>query len=112
MKVGFEAIGRVAATFATDEIKANGMCKLAADGKVTRCADGEVFMGLMETVRNGFCGVQLHGFAQVDYTGTAPGLGYVKLAANGAGGVKVSENGRAHLVVAVDENAMKAVIEL
>ena len=45
-------------------------------------------MGLMETVRKGFCGVQLHGFAQVGYTGTAPGLGDVNLAANGAGGVK------------------------
>ena len=66
----------------------------------------------MEGVRNGIAGVQLHGFAEVDYTGTAPGLGYVNLAANGSGGVKVLSNGRACLVVSVDNVGMKAIIEL
>lgn len=112
MKVAFEEIGRVAATFAADGVKAGTVCKMAGNGMVAPCADGEEFVGLVEHVRKGFCGVQLHGFAQVAYTGTAPGLGYVNLAANGGGGVKVSSGGRGHLVVAVDENAMKAVIEL
>jgi hypothetical protein len=112
MKVAFEEIGRVAATFAAEGVKAGTVCKMTGDGTVAPCADGENFVGLVENVRKDFCGVRLHGFAQVSYTGAAPGVGYVNLAANGGGGVKVSSGGRAHLVVCVDENAMQAVIEL
>ena len=112
MKVAFEEIGRVAATFAAEAGEAGQVCKMADNGKVAVCADGEAFIGLMEGIRNGFCGVQLHGFAEVAYTGTAPALGFAKLAADGNGGVKVSATGREYLVVCVDENAMKAIIEL
>lgn len=112
MKVAFEEIGRLAATFAADAGEAGQVCKMDGNGKVAPCADGEQFIGVMEGIRKGFCGVQLHGFAEVGYTGAAPALGYAALAANGEGGVKVNSNGREHLVVFVDENAMKAIIEL
>lgn len=112
MKVAFEEICAIRASFTADSGEKGQVCKMAANGKVAPCADGEPFIGVMEGVRKGICGVQIHGFAEVGYTGTAPGLGYVNLAANGSGGVKVSADGRSHLVVCVDEEAMKAVIEL
>lgn len=112
MKVAFEEIGVIRASFTADSGENGQVCKMAANGKVAPCADGDQFIGVMEGVRKGVCGVQIHGFAEVSYTGTAPGLGYVNLAANGSGGVKVSSGGRAHLVVSVDENAMKAIMEL
>ena len=112
MKTAFEEIGRLSVTFQADSGEAGQVCAMAENGKVAPCADGEVFIGVMEGLRKGCTAVQIQGFAEVDYTGTAPGLGYVKLAANGSGGVKVSTSGREHLVVCVDENAMKAIIEL
>ena len=112
MKVAFEEIGRVAATFACEGGEVGKLCKMADNGKVALCAAGDDFIGMMESVRGGCCGVQIRGFAEVDYTGTAPNLGYTKLVANGNGGVKTGDSGRAHLVVCVDGNAMKAIIEL
>ena len=112
MKVAFDEIGRVAATFACEGGEVGKLCKMAADGKVALCAAGDDFIGMMESVRGGYAGVQIHGFAEVAYTGTAPNLGYTKLVSNGNGGVKTGDNGRAHLVVCVDENAMKAIVEL
>lgn len=112
MKVSFEEIGHLSATFAADSGENGQVCKLSANGKVAPCADGDAFIGVMEGVRKGFTAVQLHGFAEVSYTGTAPSLGYVNLAANGSGGVKTATSGRSHLVVSVDTTAMTAIIEL
>ena len=112
MKVAFEEIGRVGVSFASDSGEAGQVCKMIGNGKVAPCADGEDFIGVVEGIRKGICGVQIHGFAELAYTGNAPGVGYVKLAANGSGGVKVSETGRAMLVVSVDETAKKATVEL
>ena len=112
MKVSFEEIGRLSATFLAEEGEAGQVCRMTANGKVAPCGDGEAFIGIMEGVRKGVSAVQLHGFAQVGYTGTAPEVGYVNLAANGNGGVKVSSGARAYLVVSVDTSAMTAIIEL
>lgn len=112
MKVAFEEIGHISASFLADSGENGQVCKMEQNGKVAPCADGDAFIGVMEGIRKGYTAVQLHGFAEVAYTGTAPELGYVSLAADGNGGVKVSAAGRVHLVVSVDENTMKAIIEL
>ena len=112
MQVSFEEIGRLSATFAAESGEAGNVCKMSGNGKVAPCADGDGFIGIMEGIRKGVAGVQLHGFAQVGYTGTAPDVGYVNLTADGNGGVKVSESGKAYLVVSVDAAAKTATIEL
>lgn len=112
MKVSFEEIGHVSATFAADSGEAGQVCKVIASGKVEPCGEGDVFCGVMEGIRNGHTAVQLHGFVEVGYTGSTPEIGYVNLTADGNGGVKVSNSGRAHLVVGVDTAAMTAIIEL
>lgn len=112
MKVAFDGIGHISATFAAENGEKGQVCAMAENGMVKPCADGDLFIGVMENLRKGVAGVQIHGFAEVAFTGAAPGLGYVKLAANGAGGVKVSDYGRACLVVSVDQADGKAIIEL
>lgn len=112
MKVAFDEIGHMSATFATDSAQVGILCKMAENGKVTACQDGNEFCGRVESVRNGFAGVQLHGFTQVSFTGTAPKLGYAILVADGKGGVKAHTAGKSYLVVSVDDTAKTAIIEL
>ena len=110
MNVSFEEIGRLAVTFAHSGAMAGQVCKLSSDGKVTPCAAGDKFCGIVEGVRGGFAAVQVEGFGTVAVTGSV-GLGYVNLCADGAGGVKAG-TGREYLVVRVDANNGTAVIKL
>ncbi len=111
MKAAFEEIGYMAVTFADGGCTAGQVCKVSAGGTVAPCADGNKFCGIAQSIRGGFVGVQVAGFAQVSYTGTAPGVGYVNLCANGDGGVKTG-SGREYLVVSVDTAAKTAIIKL
>ena len=111
MKVSFEEIGCVRASFIADSGEAGQVCKMAENGKVAPCGDGESFIGVVESLRKGICCVKLHGFEELPYTGQAPAVGYVKLVANGVGGVKAG-SGREYLVVSVDETAGKITVEL
>lgn len=112
MKTAFNGIGHMSVSFTAGNVVAGQVCKMEDNGKVTPCADGDVFIGMAEGMRKDCAAVQLHGFTELEYTGTAPGLGYVNLVANGSGGVKVGSAGREYLVVAVDEKAMKIIAEL
>lgn len=60
------------------------------------------FCGVCALVRNGLASVVLRGYVTVSYSGAAPSLGYNKITANGAGGVKVSDSGRDILVADID----------
>ena len=112
MKVCFEEIGHMSATFAAQSGQYGQVCKVSGNGTVAPCADGDQFCGVMEGIRGGFGAVQLHGFATLGYTGTAPSLGYVNLVANGTGGVKVGSAGKARLVVSVDTGSNSVIVEL
>ena len=111
MNVSFEEIGRLSATFHHAGGLANQVCKLSAAETVNACSDGDAFCGVIESVRGQMAGVQLHGFAEVTYTGSAPAVGYANLQANGQGGVKAAGS-RSYLVVSVNTAAHTAVIEL
>ena len=65
MKVAFDGIGRISASFAADSGEEGQVCKMEANGKVAPCADGDAFIGVLEGIRKGVAGVQLHGFAEV-----------------------------------------------
>ena len=111
MKVSFEEIGRISASFACTEGQAGQVCKIGADSKVVPCLDGDKFCGMVESLRKGAAAVQLHGFCRLPYTGAAPALGYTALQANGQGGVKAAGT-KEYLVVSVDTVRKTAVIEL
>ncbi len=111
MKTAFEEIGYMAVTFAASGCQVGQVCKVSANGTVAPCGDGEKFCGIAAHVRGGHAAVQVAGFAQVGYTGTAPGIGYVNLCGNGSGGVKAG-SGKEYLVVSVDTAAKTAIIKL
>lgn len=96
--VGFRGIGAFIVTFlaavgllATDKGK---VCKVSANGTVDLCAAEDKFIGVLDTVdidgQMNCANVQTKGYVEdLPYTGN-PGLGYVELVANGAGGVKLA----------------------
>lgn len=112
-KVSFEDIGIVTATFAArEDVKPGQVVKITGNGEVGACTDGDTFCGLALSVRSGFAGVQVKGFACVPTSGTVT-LGRVKLAADGAGGVKpASAGGTEVLVVSADNSGHTAVVYL
>ena len=113
MTVAFDGIGSVIATFLTESDIAGGeVVKLTDNGTVGLCAEGEAFCGVALPPREGAGAVQLRGFVTVSYSGTAPEVGPVTLAADGAGGVMTADSGVSALAVAVDEDEMTAVILL
>ena len=114
MKVSYEGIGEVVATFQVGAgVKAGPVVKMGDSGKVDGCNVGDRFCGVALAPVQGYGAVQVGGFAAVKYTGDAPAVGFVKLAADGQGGVKVdAANGGEMLVAAVDGAAGTAVIRL
>ena len=65
-------------------------------------AADEHFCGVCTVERGMYLTVVLRGHTTVKYSGTDPVIGYNKLAADGNGNVKVSDSGRARLVLDVD----------
>lgn len=115
MSISFEGIGEVMGTFACQEgVAAGDAVAVTGDGQVGRAADGGLFCGKAVIVSDdGMAGIQLGGLCQLSYTGTAPAPGFVRLAGNGAGGVKVvASDGVLSLVVSVDSAAKTAVVKL
>jgi hypothetical protein len=104
MSISFEGIGQWAATFGCDgDVTEGQVVKISGNGAVSACASGDAFCGVAVSVGRdgGACSVVLGGLVTVPYTGTAPGLGWVKLAADGNGGVSAGQ-GRERLAVDVD----------
>ena len=82
-------------------LKSGQVVKITGNGEVGACADGDAFCGLALSVK---------GFACVPTSGTVT-LGRVKLAADGAGGVKpASAGGTEVLVVSADNSGHTAVV--
>ena len=99
-------------TFDTDEGK---VCKVTANQTVGLCSDGDRFHGVIETIErdNAYCVVRKTGYVTLDYSGTDPTAGIVKLSADASGGVKVdATNGIEYLVVDVDTTNNKVTLFL
>ena len=106
MNYSYEGIGQWCATFAGSQAEEGQVVKLTAGKTVGPCAAGDGFCGVVQSVsRDGeACTVALGGMVRVNYTGTAPALGWSGLSADGSGGVKADSAGRSYLVVDVDES--------
>lgn len=114
-KVSFEGIGEVCATFyAADSVKAGQVVKLSGGSTVAACAAGERFCGVATSAQDGCAGVQIGGLAQVSCADSTVTVGYVRLTANGSGGVKRagdSDAGQEYLVIA-DDGAGTVTIQM
>ena len=108
MKVSFEGIGERAMTFFnadTNPAEAGKTVKMSAGAMVSACADGDKLAGLCIDADASLATVKTAGFVTASYTGADPAVGFASLAADAAGGVKVSAGGREYLVVEVDAAA-------
>jgi len=77
-----------ALTRGTDEGK---VVKVSANGTVGLCSATDNFIGVVKTIdpSDKLAVVQSEGFVTLDYTGSAPSLGFVALEADGTGGVQI-----------------------
>lgn len=76
------------------------------------CSADQKFCGILKGVRNNIGSVQVKGYAEIKYSGTAPALGVCGLVADGNGGVKASNSGTPVIVTEVDEdtNTVKVIM--
>ena len=114
MGFSYQGIGEWCASFGCNEVAEGAVAKMFRNGVVKACSAGDAFCGVVRAVSHDgmACSVQLGGMAKVNYTGQAPTLGYVKLAADGNGGVCVDNSGMSYLAVEVDEENETVTIKL
>ncbi len=113
MNISLNGCGENVATFEADAGVLPGMpVKLTGNGLIGPCLAGDVFCGVALSVRGGFAAVQLGGYVQVPYSGTAPAVGYQTLTGAGDGTVQAEESGRSILVTDVDPAAKRCGILL
>lgn len=99
----FKGFGENVLTFKCDSaVKVGDTVKMKSSGTVTSAADSDNFSGICLNVRGGYAAVQMSGYSNMKYSGTAPTVGYSKLASAGTGAVKTSTTGREYLVISVD----------
>lgn len=104
MSVSFGGFHNETATFKTSaEMEKGTPVTISANGTVA-AAGSSAFCGIVDNCDGQYAAVQIYGEVTAAYTGTAPSLGYTKLAASGTA-VKFSEAGREYLVISVDETA-------
>lgn len=103
MSVAFYGTQETVLSFeAGDSVTAGWPVVISDNNQVADAEDGGIPAGVALHARNGIAAVQVKGYAELPYTGTAPGLGWSALAADGLGGVKTDPASRACLVVSVD----------
>lgn len=113
MFINFDDIGQVCVTFRGDPNTTVGApCGLSRERTVELAGEGESFIGKVVSIRKQIANVVVKGFVTLPYSGTAPGVGYVSLAGDGAGAITVCDDGRAYLVVDVDTVNKTATILL
>mgnify|MGYP000913796035 FL=1 len=105
MTVSFEGIGEKIVTFYNSDTAsaAAGLpVKMSGNGQVCACAAGDRFIGVAAAADSSFAAVKNAGYVKLPYTGSAPAVGFAKLAAAGNGAVTDAETGGEYLVVDVD----------
>lgn len=103
MSVSFEQIGQVVVTCQTNgAVEIGHMVKLTANDTVETCAAGDRFCGqAISAARGGMIAMQVKGFAEVDCADETVAAGWVKVAADGNGGIKAAQDGKEILVMNV-----------
>lgn len=104
--ISFKGFNNNCMTFnAGESAEIGAPAALDENGKIVNAEADEKFLGVICNVRNGITGVQLEGYTELKYTGSAPTLGWDSLSADGNGGVKVDANGVPYRVLKVDTTA-------
>lgn len=90
------------ASFAFSDAVKGSPVEMAESCKVKNAAADHAFIGVCVNTDGEIAGVQLTGYTELPYTGTAPAVGITQLAADGNGGVKTAAAGRSVTVLKTD----------
>lgn len=113
MKISLKGYGENAVTFKFTGLVAAGQpVAMAENFTVKPCDAGESFIGAAINAKGEYACIQLDGYVQFDYSGTAPEVGICTLTADGKGKVCVSDMGRQFVVTDVDTDNGKVGIIL
>ena len=102
MSVAFNGIDNQVVTFQAGTAAAGNPVTMEANDTVKTAPGGTAPVGILLNKRSGHGAVQIKGFVQVNYSGSAPALGWNSLVADGSGGLRLAasgESGRSCLVV-------------
>lgn len=108
MKVSFEGIGSMTATFEADGVAAGDMVKVTANGKVAKCADSDVPVGVAQSIWGDVATVQIGGYVRVPCDGGLT-VGWQTVNVSGDKLKTAEEGGRGLMVVDV-QNGIAGVI--
>lgn len=103
MAISYQSIGQECVSVNLSGTIPEGVpCTLVSASLVKKSAANDNFCGVLLTKRGSVGSVQVRGFVTVGFSGENMRVGYVNLAADGAGKVQVNENGRSYLVIDMD----------
>lgn len=112
MNIEFKGYEENILTFEADAsiTQAGVPVKMVASGKVGLAANGDIFMGIVTSVRDGYAAVQTKGVATVKKTGNGA-YGFSKMIASEDGTVKTSTTaGREHLLLASNNDTITFIL--
>ncbi len=110
MNISFEGFNERLLTFAAQEsVQAGDLVCIDADGTVKKAELGQAVVGLARSVRAGFAGVQVCGYASVT-ADAAVTTGWQTLVCDGENGIAADEGGRQLLVLWVQNGRAGVVL--
>ena len=87
---GFD--NKVIAMESSSNIANGALVTIASTGKCTQCTANQEFIGVAVCKRDSVVSVQVGGYVECKYTGTAPSKGYTRLKASAATTVVAASN--------------------
>lgn len=103
LTVSLKGFNEKTATFkVSGDLTAGETVTMADSNTVKACGSGEAIVGVALNVKGEYACVQLAGYAEIPYSGTAPTPGFNILAGDGKKGAAAAQQGRSILVVNVD----------
>ncbi len=106
MSVAFYGTSELVLSFeAGESVTAGYPQTVSHNNTVTDAADGALPAGIALHCRRDIAAVQMKGYVEVPYSGTAPTLGWNTLVADGKGGLRCASGGLSRLVINVDTAA-------
>lgn len=103
--ISYRGFNASALTFESEsEFTKGDPVAISAAGACSPAEEDDLFLGICVSVRGNLITVQMEGYVEAAYSGTAPECGWGKLCADGDGGVAVSEEETAPLyrIIEVD----------
>ncbi len=113
MSISFKGFNEQVLTFKTEaELAAGTLVTMSDNGTVAACANGDKIIGVVLCCRDNLASVQVGGYINVPYSGTAPKVGYCGISAASATEIKSDTSGRELAVFDTDTAASTAGILL